>query len=328
MWAELIPEGHGLRRFVWRFGILSALSTVLASFGLISNSIATLIAGMLLDPLMTPILAAAAAMVSGQPKRLAKATAFLVGGTGLAIATGWMIAAISPGFASARDLPPELLLRTSPTLLDLGVAVAAGFAAGYVLTHRDASSVLPGVAVAVALVPPLAAIGVLANVGAGAEARGAFLLYLTNLGAIIVVAMALLFTSGFAPHDRRQGTQLPVRAGFAVTLLILVAVAVPLARQTLMLVDERNFRQAVLLTIDKWDPNSGSVDLTTELTGARGKVSLIVSTAKPEPASRLAAMVHERTGRPVSVHVEYRLNTKDTATRVPLVRRGRAWAPG
>ena len=124
---------------------------------------------------------------------------------------GWMIAAISPGFASARDLPPELLLRTSPSLLDLGVAVAAGFAAGYVLTHRDASSVLPGVAVAVALVPPLAAIGVLANVGAGAEARGAFLLYLTNLGAIIVVAMALLFTSGFAPHDRRQGTQLPVR---------------------------------------------------------------------------------------------------------------------
>ena len=95
-----------------------------------------------------------------------------------------------------------------------------------------------------------------------------------------------------------------------------------------MLVDERNFRQAVLLTIDKWDPNSGSVDLTTELTGARGKVSLIVCTAKPEPASRLAAMVHERTGRPVSVHVEYRLNTKDTATRVPLVRRGRAWAPG
>jgi len=211
MWAELIPEGHGLRRFVWRFGILSALSTILAAFGLISNSIATLIAGMLLDPLMTPILAAAAAMVSGQPKRLAKATAFLVGGTGLAIATGWMIAAISPGFASARDLPPELLLRTSPSLLDLGVAVAAGFAAGYVLTHRDASSVLPGVAVAVALVPPLAAIGVLANVGAGAEARGAFLLYLTNLGAIIVVAMALLFTSGFAPHDRRQGTQLPVR---------------------------------------------------------------------------------------------------------------------
>ena len=314
MWAEFMPEGRGLRRFVWRFGILSALSTVLASFGLISNSIATLIAGMLVDPLMTPILAAAAAMVSGQPRRLAKAAAFLVGGTALAIVTGWIIAAISPGFASAHDLTPELLLRTSPSLLDLGVAVAAGLAAGYVLTHREASSVLPGVAVAVALVPPLAAIGVLANVGASAEARGALLLYLTNLGAIIVSAMALLFTSGFAPRDRRQGTRLPVRAGFAVTLLILVAVAVPLAKQTFTVVEERNFRQAVLQTIDRWDPNSGSVDLTTELTGARGAVSLIVSTTKPEPASRLAALIHERTGRPVSVHVEYRLDTKDSAT--------------
>ena len=159
--ADLMPEGDERRRYLARFVTLSVLSTVLASFGLISNSIATLIAGMLLDPLMTPVLAVAASMVFGQPTRVLRALSIVGGGTLVAIATGWLVAAISPGFASTDDLTSELLLRTSPSLLDLGVAVAAGVSAGYVLTHREANSVIPGVAIAVALVPPLAAVGVL-----------------------------------------------------------------------------------------------------------------------------------------------------------------------
>ena len=314
VWAELLPATGGLRRFVWRFGILSVLSTVLAAFGLIANSIATLIAGMLVDPLMTPILAAAAAMVHGQPKRLVASFAILCGGTATAITTGWIIAAISPGFTNAHDLAPELLLRTAPSLIDLGVAVAAGISAGYVLTHRDASSVLPGVAVAVALVPPLAATGVLLNVGAGAEAGGAFLLYVTNLGAIIVSAIALLTASGFVPGDLRQGTRLPVRAGFLVSLLVLVLIAVPLARQTLNVIEARNYTAAVTRSILDWDPNSESVELTTATDGQRGQVSVIVSTTRPVPASRLAELIRERTGIPVTVNVEYRLHTNDTAT--------------
>ena len=312
--ASLLPEREDLRSYVWRFASLSVLSTVLASFGLIANSVATVIAGMLIDPLMTPVLGAAAALVHGQPRRLARSLAIVCGGTGLAIVTGWLTAAASPGFASVHDLDPELLLRTTPSLLDLGIAVAAGISAGYVLTHREANSVLPGVAVAVALVPPLAAVGVLLNVGATAEARGALLLYVTNLGAIIIAAMAMLILSGFVPDDLRSGSRWPVRAGFVVTSTAFVLMALPMARQTFTVIEERNFRHAVNTAVDDWDPTGTSVEVTTSLDGDRGEVGVVLSTEHPVPASRLARLLRERTGHPVDVEVEYRLHTTDTAS--------------
>ena len=311
--ADLMPEGFERRRFLARFVTLSVLSTVLASFGLISNSIATLIAGMLLDPLMTPVLGIAASMVFGQPTRVLRALATVGGGTLVAIATGWLVAAISPGFASTDDLTSELLLRTSPSLLDLGVAVAAGVSAGYVLTHREANSVIPGVAIAVALVPPLAAVGVLLNIGATDEARGAFLLYATNLGAIILAATAMLLVSGFVPGDIRGGSRRSVRAGFAFTAALLLVIAVPLAAQTFEVIEERNFQRAVNDAIQEWDPTASSIEVTTSLDNDRGSVIVVVSTLDPEPAERLAVLIRDGTGRPVDVEVEYLLKTDDTA---------------
>lgn len=312
--AELLPDRSRLRSYLWRFASLSVLSTVLASFGLIANSVATVIAGMLIDPLMTPVLGSAAALVHGQPRRVLRSMAVLGAGTGLAITTGWLVAAASPAFTSVDDLAPELLLRTSPSLLDLGVAIAAGISAGYVLTHREASSVLPGVAVAVALVPPLAAVGVLVNVGATAQAQGALLLYLTNLGAIIISAMTMLVASGFAPRDLGSGSRLPVRAGFLFTTVVLALMAIPMATQTFRVIEERNFRRQVNAAVNEWDPTSTSVEVATSIEGDRGEVAVVVSTARPVPAARLVSLVRERAGRPVDVEVEYRRHTTDSAS--------------
>lgn len=312
--AELLPDRSGLRPYLWRFASLSVLSTVLASLGLIANSVATVIAGMLIDPLMTPVLGSAAALVHGQPRRVLRSLAILTGGTGLAIATGWLVAAASPAFTSVNDLAPELLLRTSPSLLDLGVAVAAGVSAGYVLTHREASSVIPGVAVAVALVPPLAAVGVLLNVGATTQAQGAMVLYLTNLGAIILAAVTMLIVSGFAPRDRRRDSRLPVRAGLLFTSVVLILMALPMARQTFRVIEERTFRRQVSAAVNEWDPTGTSVEVTTSLEGRRGEVTVVVSTLQPVSAARLAALVRDRAGRPVHVEVEYRRHTTDAAS--------------
>ena len=83
-------------------------------------------------------------------------------------------------------MTPEILSRTEPSLIDLAVAVAAGIAGGYVLTHPRANASLPGVAIAVALVPPLATVGVTWQLGALEEAQGALLLYATNMIAIVL----------------------------------------------------------------------------------------------------------------------------------------------
>jgi uncharacterized membrane protein len=100
--------------------------------------------------------------------------------------------------------------RTFPGLLDLGIAVTAGAAAGYILPRRSATSALPGVGIAVALVPPLAVVGITLEADARTESANALLLYGTNLAAIVFSAAVMLLLSGFRPHVRRSRVRLVV----------------------------------------------------------------------------------------------------------------------
>ena len=111
---------------------------------------------MLVVPLMTPILAAAVATVRAENRELFGALLIIAMGTVLAILVGYATSAIaSDAVRGTTDLPGEVKARTFPGLLDLGIAVTAGAAAGYILPRRSATSALPGVGIAVALVPPL-----------------------------------------------------------------------------------------------------------------------------------------------------------------------------
>lgn len=310
---ELFPEGPQRRDYVWRFTTLIVLSTLIAAFGLLANSAAVVIGAMLVAPLMTPILGVAAAVVHGQLGRLAFSAGLVIGGTILAIFTGAAVSALAPGTVTSTELTSELLARTAPTLLDLGIAVAAGLAAGYVLTHPRAGSSLPGVAIAVALVPPLATVGVALQLGATSEARGALLLYATNLLAIIISAMAMLLFSGFVPHDVRTSARRGVRVGFLITGLLLLAVAVPLAAYTYEVIADRNYTRETLDVINEWDPNSDLVELSADIVdGKRGVVEVTMATSsEPIPAWRLASLLRDRTGLPVTVDVKYQLEAND-----------------
>jgi uncharacterized membrane protein len=84
--------------------------------------------------------------------------------------------------------------RTSPNLLDLGVALVAGAVAMYAKLRKDAISALAGLAIAVALVPPMCVVGILLASSYWAQAYGALLLFATNLLGIMVGAMAALGT--------------------------------------------------------------------------------------------------------------------------------------
>ena len=180
--------------------MLIVLSTLLAAFGLAANSVAVVIGAMLVAPLMTPILATAASLLLADVETLVSSVLTIAGGVAMAILTSMAVTFIGlQNFATAYSLPSEILSRTQPSLLDLGVAIAAGLAGGYVLTRPRASSSLPGVAIAVALVPPLATVGILIQIGAVSQAGGAFLLFLTNLFAIILSTIVVMVLSGFVP---------------------------------------------------------------------------------------------------------------------------------
>lgn len=293
MMAELSPDGSELRPYLSRFASLIVLSAAIAGFGLLADSSAVVIGAMLVAPLMTPILATAAAICVSDNRRLVRAVLVLAGGTVLAIAVGYLVSALTgSAIVSADDLPQEVLARTEPGILDLAIAVTAGAAGGYVAPRRDALSALPGVGIAVALVPPLATVGICLHVGAGRAANGALLLYLTNMAAIVFAGALVLLASGVAPNGARdRGTHIRL----LVTVGAVVAVAVPLSIHTLEVIEDNTFERTVIAAVKEWDPEVRVVDLVSDVSNGRGTVDLRVTrTGQTRPAWELAQRIADR----------------------------------
>ena len=178
------------------FYFMLTLAAMIATLGLLSNSAATIIGAMIVAPLMGPIISAAYALVTADYKLLNRSLLTVITGTLLVIT----IAAITAYSIGLRVVGTEILARTNPTLLDLGVAVSAGSAGAFAMTRKSISNAIAGVAIAVALVPPLCVLGI--GLGLGNDAAtgvglslgdrglvpGSFLLFVTNLIGIIVSA--------------------------------------------------------------------------------------------------------------------------------------------
>jgi uncharacterized hydrophobic protein (TIGR00271 family) len=183
------------------------LSAAIATFGLILNSPAVVIGAMLVSPLMGPIIASGLALAAADVYLGIKSLAQLALSTVAAILVGAFITWVLP-----FDTPTsEVLARTRPNLLDLGVALSSGLA-GSLLVCRSRSpegggvSALPGVAIAVALMPPLCSVGFGVGVGFALPiVTGAGLLFLTNLAAIIAAAFLVFLAIGMSSDDVRLG---------------------------------------------------------------------------------------------------------------------------
>ncbi len=189
------------------FFFMLAASGVIATFGLLSNSAAVIIGAMIVAPLMNPIISLAFGSIEMNRVLVLRSLLTIVVGTIVIITMSFFVSEII-GWKLAGS---ELIARMSPSLLDLGIAVAAGAAAAFAYTRPSVSSALAGIAIAVALVPPLCTVGIAFSLGhkAGTDigfamgtvsARGPFLLYLTNIFGIVLSA-ALIF---FLQYFRRQ----------------------------------------------------------------------------------------------------------------------------
>ena len=164
MEGKLFFEGEGQKRSVTNYVVLLTLATIIATYGVISGSTATVIGAMIIAPLMTPIMGATLAMVLGSGHRIKKSIIFVslsvIYVIGLTILLSIFISPILIGFHSN----PEITSRVSPNLLALFVALASGAAGAFAISREDISDTLPGVAIAISLVPPLSVVGVsLAN---------------------------------------------------------------------------------------------------------------------------------------------------------------------
>jgi uncharacterized membrane protein len=201
----------------------------------------------------------------------------------------------------------EILARTRPTLLDLAVALASGMAGAYAVARKDVSAALPGVAIAAALMPPLATVGLGFSLGDARVAGGALLLFATNIAAISLAGGIVFLFLGirprvWGPESRRQLWQRLVAS-----LLLLAVIAVPLGAILASIVrdagQERAVREALVQHLETDDR---LVALEVERRDADLLIMVTVSSARAfeqEMVESLAEAMSGRLDRPVRLEM-------------------------
>lgn len=172
------------------FFFLVILSVLMATFGMLENSAAVVIGSMLIAPVLFPMLSLSASVVMSDYSLIQRASVTLLKALILGVAASTVATLF---FGVGQELTSESLLRTEPTLISIAIAIVAGFAVAYTLVKEKLSETLPGIAVAVALIPPLAVIGIgLANFNWGVVAGASVFLLVNVIG--IVFASMLVFS--------------------------------------------------------------------------------------------------------------------------------------
>lgn len=239
-----------------RFAALLILSVIIASGGVIGDSTATVIGAMIVAPLMTPIMATALAMVTGDQRHLGRSFLLVLIGVGVAIGLSLFFGWATPG---ALDLGANSQVqgRISPRTVDLVVALGSGAAGAFALSRRSVADALPGVAIAISLVPPLCVVGICLSQGDVASAGGALLLFGTNLVAILVAGGGLLALMGYGAVARRGVQAAGRRKAALVTGAALLAILVPLVVTSTRLAQDSLLEATAKTETQAWLSGSG-----------------------------------------------------------------------
>lgn len=196
---------------------LMVLSTLLATVGLYMDSASVIIGAMLLAPLMAPIISLAMGILRMDRGMFRNSLLKAAVGVFTALLVGGCMSMLMP----YQPLTSEMLGRLNPTVLDLAVAIVAGIAGAYTKSYKEILQSLAGVAIAVALVPPLATAGI----GIGRFDWGffsqAFLLFSTNFVGIILAATFTFRVLGFSPVVKDK-------KGLLVVCLFFFLITIPL----------------------------------------------------------------------------------------------------
>ncbi len=241
--AGISRKGHGRAatlasiardaRLTRGFLLQIVLSAAIAHIGLLLDSAPVIIGAMLISPLLAPIMGFGFAIATFDGRLLRRSLQTFGAGTAAAIAVALLLTVLSP----ITEATPAILARVRPSLLDLMVAIFGGLAGAYALL-RKFSATLVGVAIATALIPPLATVGWALATGNFDYAAGAFLLYVTNTAAIGFMATVVARFNGFGTGLSPRQTWLQ-SLGIFVTLAVL---AVPLAYSLSSIVREARTR--------------------------------------------------------------------------------------
>lgn len=282
-----------LNRDLWRWAepglnyyMLLLLSGVISTLGLLANSSATIIGAMIIAPLMGPITSVAFAIAMGNRRLLKRASLTILSGVGVTILT----AALITFFMGLDRLTPEIRIRVQPTLIDLGVALAAGAAGAFAKSRQRVADALPGVAIAVALVPPLSVIGIGIAMPSKTVALGSTLLFVTNLaGVIFSGALIFLWQDYGSPKRARQG--------LTISSLILLVLGIPLGLSFHDLVLQEHTQSQLSALIRERAAELGNAEiqsLSVQRQNQQLRVSLELTTDFQGISAQEAELIHQQ----------------------------------
>ncbi len=272
------------------FVTLMILSTLLATFGLFADSAPVIIGAMILAPLMAPIVAVAMGVLRTNETVLLRSSLRTFGiGIGLALGCAVGLTMLTP----LNSVNSEIAARLNPTLLDMAVAVISGVAGAYAHARASVARSLAGVAIAVALVPPLAVTGI----GIGWASReivlGAGLLFLTNFVGMVLAAAATFLVLGYSPYRVS-------RRGLGISGVAVLVVSILLIPGFVRMVDKHN----LIRRLDGWNVNGYELREVSVHFAKPMRVGLTVLAERPLEEAAIdeikTAMV-ERLGRPLTL---------------------------
>ena len=187
------------------FWAVLLLSGAIATLGLLLNQTAVVIGAMLVAPLLGPLLGLSLGLASGDGRLAVHTAATVLLGAAGVIA----LAAVLTWLLPFSEVTPEITARTRPTTLDLAIAIFSGLAGAVVTVSRERklSASIPGVAIAVALIPPLGVAGFGIATGEWAFVRGSLLLFGANLGGIVIMGMLAFLAVGMHRADVRDAAR-------------------------------------------------------------------------------------------------------------------------
>ncbi len=283
--------------------VMLILSSSIATFAVLQDSTAVVIGAMLVAPLMTPILGLAAALVNGWRTRALSSALLVIMGVTAAIGLSVLLARWVPALVSF-DSNSQISSRVTPTFIDMLVALAAGAAGAFATVNVRVANSIAGVAIAVALVPPLSVVGIALEAGRFSDASGAFLLFMTNFVSIVLAAALVFVLNGLAAADRLRRQRRQVLSTLAPFGAIALVVLVPLVFTVEGILVTSTEQRAAQDVVTEWLGEDSELQLDSVTVEGRVVEVYLGGPVRPPSPRALQTALTEALERPVEVVLE------------------------
>jgi uncharacterized hydrophobic protein (TIGR00271 family) len=255
------------------FLIMLTLAGIIAIAGVLTDSTATVIGAMIIAPLGTPILAIGLGIVTGHLSLVVRSILWVLVGLVVVVVLG-LAFSLFVSTPESLETNSQVVGRTSPSFMDLIAALATGFAGGFAMCRKDLSAILPGVAIAISLVPPLGVVGVCAGQGLWADALGALWLFLSNVVALVIAGSIVFTLAGFA-RDPGSSPVANRRRAYVIVSVLAVVIALPLAVNSAISVALARWSVAIQQATTDWlESDDGARVYGVQWSGATATVTV------------------------------------------------------